>query len=84
MGCYVPPFSQERWLQRCRFLEVAGKRWWPIAGGVCFLHVVKRVRGMRVIMPNWRQKLARPNLAVVPKTQDNDEAAAARDVIKTR
>ena len=84
MGCYVPPFSQERWIQRFQFLEAAGDRWWPIAGGVYFLHVIKRVRGMRVIMPNWRHKVVRPNLAVVPKTQDNDEPAAARDLTNPR
>ena len=85
MGCYVPPFAQDKWLQRFRFMEAAGDRWWPIAGGVYFLHVVKRVRGMRVIMPKWREDAARrPNLSVVPKTQDNDRASAARDTVKIR
>ena len=80
MGCYVPPFAQDKWLQRFRFMEPAGDRWWPIAGGVYFLHVIKRVRGMRVIMPKWREEAARrPNLSVVPKTQDNDRPAAARE-----
>jgi len=47
---------------------------------VYFLHVIKRVRGMRVIMPKWREEAARrPNLSVVPKTQDNDRPAAARE-----
>jgi len=85
MGCYVPPFAQDKWLQRFRFIEAAGDRWWPIAGGVYFLHVVKRVRGMRLIMPKWREDAARrPNLSVVPKTQDNDRASAARDTVKMR
>jgi SAM-dependent methyltransferase len=85
MGCYVPPFAQDKWLRRFRFMEAAGDRWWPIAGGVYFLHVVKRVRGMRVILPKWREEAARrPNLSVVPKTQDNDRAAAARDSVKMR
>lgn len=85
MGCYLPPCSQDRWIQRLHFMEAAGDRWWPIAGGVYFLHVVKRVRGMRVIMPMWREQLARTrNLAVVPKTKDNDEPAAARNSIEPR
>ena len=85
MGCYVPPFAQDKWLQRFRFIEAAGDRWWPIAGGVYFLHVVKRVRGMRLIMPKWREDAARrPNLSVVPKTQDNDRPAAARDTVDMR
>ena len=79
MGCYVPPFAQMKWIQRCRFMEAAGDRWWPIAGGVYFLHVVKRVRAMRVIMPKWREQAARrSNLAVVPKTQDTGRSVAAR------
>ena len=85
MGCYVPPFAQDKWLQRFRFMEAAGDRWWPIAGGVYFLHVVKRVRGMRLIMPKWREDAARrPNLSVVPKTQDNDRPAAVRDTADMR
>ena len=85
MGCYVPPFAQDKWLQRFRFMEAAGDRWWPIAGGVYFLHVIKRVRGMRLILPSWREEaVRRPNLSVVPKTQDNDRAAAAREPVKTR
>ena len=85
MGCYVPPFAQSKWIQRFRFMEAAGDRWWPIAGGVYFLQVVKRVRAMRVIMPKWREQAARRgNLAAVPKTQDNDRAAAARDTVEMR
>ena len=62
-------------------MEKAGDRWWPIGGGVYFLHVVKRVRGMRIIMPRWREQLARRrNLAVVPKAQASEQPAAARDV----
>jgi SAM-dependent methyltransferase len=54
MGAYVPPFSQDQWLKRFGFMDAAGDRWWPFAGGVYFLHAVKRVRGMRLIMPRWR------------------------------
>jgi SAM-dependent methyltransferase len=81
-GCYLPPCTQEKWIQRCRFMEKAGDRWWPIAGGIYFLHVVKRVRGMHIIMPRWREQVARRrNLAVVPKAQSRDKAAAARDAV---
>lgn len=54
MGAYVPPFSQERWLKRFGFMDAAGDRWWPFAGGIYFVQAVKRVRGMRLIMPRWR------------------------------
>jgi SAM-dependent methyltransferase len=85
LDAYAPPFASQKWLRRFGFLEAAGDRWWPIAGGVYFLQVVKRVRGMRVIMPMWREQLARKrNLAAVPKTQDGDEPMAARESIKTQ
>jgi SAM-dependent methyltransferase len=79
-GCYLPPCAQEKWIERFRFMERAGDRWWPIAGGVYFLHVVKRVRGMRIITPRWHDQAARQrNLAAVPKAQAHDEAVAARE-----
>ena len=55
-GCYVPPCDQERWLKRWHFMEAAGDRWWSFAGGVYLLRAVKRVRGMRLIMPRWPGK----------------------------
>ena len=52
-GCYAPPCVQARWLKRWHFMEVAGDRWWSFAGGVYLLRAIKRVRGMRLIMPAW-------------------------------
>jgi SAM-dependent methyltransferase len=81
MGCYRPPFSAEKWLDRFDFLDAAGDRWWPIAGGVYFLQAVKRVRGMRVIMPKWSDRLApKENLAPVPKKVRDEEIATAREM----
>jgi len=53
-GCYAPPVSQTRWLQRFAFMEKAGDRWWPICGGVYVVRAVKRVRGMRLVTPSWK------------------------------
>jgi SAM-dependent methyltransferase len=53
-GCYAPPFSQSKWLQRFAFMEKAGDRWWPICGGVYVVRAVKRVQGMRLVMPGWK------------------------------
>jgi SAM-dependent methyltransferase len=53
-GRYAPPFSQGRWLQRFAFMEKAGDRWWPICGGVYVVRAVKRVRGMRLVTPSWK------------------------------
>lgn len=66
-AAYAPPFQQAKWLDRCAFLEKAGDRWWAVSGGVYFLHAIKRVPGMRLIKPQWNQKLVRNLLPVTPK-----------------
>ena len=76
MGCYVPPCSTEKWLGRFSFMEAAGDRWWPVAGSVYFLQAVKRVRGMRLIMPKWSERLASgKSLAAAPKKVARPEEA---------
>jgi len=52
-GCYAPPCVQAHWLRRWRFMEAAGDRWWSFAGAVYLLRAIKRVRGMRLLMPAW-------------------------------
>jgi SAM-dependent methyltransferase len=67
-GCYAPPFRQRLWLQRFEFMEKAGARWWPVAGGVYIVRAIKRVHGMRLIAPTWRQERARRRqLAPIPQ-----------------
>jgi SAM-dependent methyltransferase len=68
-GCYAPPFRQNRWLERFAFMEKAGARWWPIAGGIYVVRAVKRVQGMRVVTPAWRRERARRRGATAPITQ---------------
>jgi hypothetical protein len=82
MSCYLPPCSQQKWLDRMGFMEDAGDRWWPFAGGVYFLEAVKRVRGMRLLTPRWRERLvANDNLVAMPKkVRDEQEPLAARVV----
>jgi SAM-dependent methyltransferase len=81
MCCYAPPVVNEKWFRRFSFMEAIGDRWWPFAGGVYFLHGIKKVQGMRIITPKWRGAEARRKaLAVVPhKTGTADEALAARN-----
>ena len=69
-GCYAPPFSQAKWLGRAAFMEKAGDRWWPIAGGVYVVRAVKRTIGMRLVMPSWRSQAA-PAESLSPVTQLN-------------
>jgi SAM-dependent methyltransferase len=67
-GCYAPPFAQQVWLQRFAFMDKAGPRWWPLLGGVYVVRAVKRVSGMRLVTPAWRQERARRR-ALAPITQ---------------
>jgi SAM-dependent methyltransferase len=79
MSAYVPPVRSEKWLRRVSFLEAAGDRWWPFAGGVYFLHGIKRVHGTRVITPQWKSSLAKSkSLAPVPHRVQDDERLVAR------
>lgn len=82
MSCYVPPCAQDKWLRRFGFMESAGDRWWPIAGGVYFLQAVKRVRGLRLIMPRWSDRLSpKKRFAAAPNrvNGNGDGAIAARE-----
>ncbi len=83
MCCYTPPFSTDKGLQRFAFADAAGDRWWPIAGGIYFLQAVKRVRGMRLIVPKWRERLApKEQLAAAPKkVARSEEALVARQSV---
>jgi hypothetical protein len=80
MCSYAPPLTSEKWSRRWNFLEAAGDRWWPFAGGVYFLHGIKRVQGMRLITPQWKTvQVKKKSLATAPnKTNGRDDAMAAR------
>ena len=69
-GCYAPPLKKERRIRHWHFMEAAGDRWWSFAGGVYLLRAVKRVRGMRLIMPPWTaKKVARKALTTVTRKE---------------
>lgn len=59
LGCYAPPFEQQKWLKRCHLIETAGQRWWRFSGGVYVLRAIKRTHAMRLITPNWRKEPVR-------------------------
>jgi SAM-dependent methyltransferase len=78
-GCYAPPFESPLWLARFEFMEQAGARWWPIMGGVYVVRAVKRVHGMRVITPAWRQERARRRaVAAIPQRNGHPTRATHR------
>ena len=71
-GCYAPPARREKWIKRWHFMEAAGDRWWSFAGGVYLLRAVKRVHGMRIILPPWNTKKV-PRKALSAVTQKGFE-----------
>ena len=52
---FLPPLSESRHRKRVALLEKAGRRWWPMAGGVYCILGVKRRPGMRVVMPVFKK-----------------------------
>lgn len=74
-GCYAPAVSSSKWLERWRILDRAGARWWPVCGAGYMLHGVKRVQGMRLITPKWREerRAAKALSPVVQRNGDNGE-----------
>lgn len=74
-GCYRPPFSSERWQGRFGFLEEAGRRWWPVCGAVYLVHAIKRVQGLRLIGPAWKDR-KRPAAQLQPSVHRATERRA--------
>ncbi len=74
-GCYRPPFASERWQSRFGFMESAGDRWWPFCGAVYMVHAIKRVQGIRLIGPAWKER-KRPSAALRPSVNRSREGSA--------
>ncbi len=53
-GCYRPALTNEVLLQRLRWMDALGARWWSILGALYFIVAVKRVRGMTLLSPAWK------------------------------
>ena len=73
LDCYNVPAKSEATLQRLSGLDAAGDRWWPFAGGVYFLHAVKRVAGVRLLKPNWARAPRRKRVAVAVPSRSHRE-----------
>ncbi len=82
-GCYVPPVSQEKWIRRWEFMSKAGDRWWPFAGAVYVVQAIKRVHGMRLIQPKWKDARTRAG-GLAPVVQRRRESQAALEVERRR
>lgn len=73
-GCWRPPLASRRWLERFRWIEPIGERWWPVLGAVYLLVAVKRVRGMRLVGLARRETL-KPKAAPAVAAQQRRETA---------
>lgn len=73
LTCYIPPTESSVWQKRWSFLESTGDRWWGVGGGVYMLEAIKRVHGMRLIMPAWSdQKMTERKFAAVAKREGTE------------
>ena len=63
-GCYRAPFKKQKWLDKSKWMEAAGDRWWPILGATYQITVVKRIQGARLIGANWKKVEAIKTVAV--------------------
>jgi SAM-dependent methyltransferase len=80
--CYAPPLASEKWRRRFSFMEPAGDRWWAIGGAVYMLQAIKRVRGMRLIMPAWQERAAREKAFAAAAKREGAQRAAHLKSIK--
>ena len=46
---FMPPHESRKMRRRFRWMEKAGRRWWPLGGGVYFLSAVKTTPGARLV-----------------------------------
>jgi SAM-dependent methyltransferase len=73
LSAYAWPTQNEKWLQRVQWMDSAGDRWWPVAGGTYYLHAVKRVANVRLIRPEWSEKARRRRAAVATNSTAHKE-----------
>lgn len=67
-GCYAPPCTSRKWLDRWKFIEPTTDKCWGFAGGVYLMRAAKRVHSMRLIMPRWKER-SQPTKALAPIAQ---------------
>ena len=83
-GCWRPPLSTDRWLDRFEWMDRVGERWWPVLGAAYALVAVKRVKGMRLVGLAQRQRrqaragavVATPRTVGTPRTIERAEREA--------
>jgi SAM-dependent methyltransferase len=56
---YRPPLRQKSIMKRLRFIDILGRRWWPILSGGYLILAKKRVSTLTPIRPRWRPRRSR-------------------------
>ena len=79
-GCYIPPVTSARWVQRFGWMEHAGEHWWPVFGALYYIVAVKRVRGMRLVGLARRESRLKAVTAPAPAavTQHSGSTTSSR------
>ena len=67
--CYAPPLADTAWVRWFESLEAAGNHWWSMAGTIYFVHAVKRVHGMHLILPTWQEEAHRLGKVLSPASR---------------
>ena len=70
-------YPPEAVLEIARRLEAAGHEVWAVGGAVYMLQAIKRVRGMRLIMPAWQERAAREKAFIAAAKRESHDASKA-------
>lgn len=81
-GCWRPPLSTPRWLDRFAWMDRVGERWWPVLGAAYLLVGVKRVRGMRLVGLARQSRKKAPSRAVAASPRVRHEPYADETVVQ--
>jgi SAM-dependent methyltransferase len=80
-GCWRPPLTSSRWLDRWAWMDRVGERWWPVLGAAYMLVAVKRVKGMRLVgLAQTRKRPARAGaLIATPRAHHRSASTVNAD-----
>ena len=69
----------EAWLQRFKWIDRIGARWWPIFGAMYFVVAAKRVRGVRLMGRTWKESKQMAAAPVPVANRRRAEAGSTRN-----
>jgi SAM-dependent methyltransferase len=79
-GCWRPPLTTQRWLERFDWMDRVGERWWPVLGAAYLLVAVKRVKGMRLVgLARQQRRAGRAGAAVLTQRRQGANQQLERE-----